>query len=129
MFASMRENITFDRGAILVLALIFISFAVSCGYTSFAGHTSSSAVSCSDVLLLTSINHAPMKGAMAMLGLMLLFLAAAGSLLKGNKMSSFVAESIPSRIVSVQKIYNPVLSAIRKGILHSQIYNPAFLRS
>lgn len=128
MFGDIREKLTSNRWAISALVLIFILFAISCGYAPLAGHTSDPAISCNDALVFTNINRALMKGVMAILGFAMLLLAVASSLLRGDKISNPAVKSTPSRIVSFQKIYDPVLLAIRKGILHSQIYNSSLIK-
>ncbi|MCH7759720.1 hypothetical protein IID20_05185 [Patescibacteria group bacterium] len=115
----------------VILGLIFILFVVVmfCGHIQLFSHSTSSSVSaeCNKTIFLTGYLSTRNNG---ILYLLIFSFIALAVLIKGrldrrrqdtvqdHPQFSFlnIAQFIP-------KLYNPILKALRRGILHTQIYN------
>jgi len=115
----------------VVLGLVFVLFmlVLFCGHIQAVNHsTGAEGTECSRSLLLA--NYIPTKDSGLFLSLLLFSFIALALLIKSSmsfRQNSGIIFRPPLTYLKVAqlipKLYNPILEALRRGIIHSQIYN------
>lgn len=136
MTLNSATNALFSRKPVILgLALVFLALALSCGFAQSADHPKpAEGIACNRTVQL--VNYIPTKDGLS-LGILFLSLIGFAFLIKriiDNRHSPITNLSfsfIKTKIKESQflaKLYNPILEALRKGILNPQIYNLAVIR-
>jgi len=122
---------------IVILGLVFVllMLVLFCGYIQSANHSAGGeGAICSRSLLLA--NYISVKNSSLLLSVLFFSFVVLALLIKSiiNLRQGFDApfrQSITFLKIaqSIPKLYNPILKALRRGILHSQIYNFALISS
>lgn len=108
--------------AALGLIFVFLAAVLFCGHFQVLGDLNLAGglgIECSQVMLLGS--SAFLKGHMGFWGLLLTSFVVLAALIIRSKGQLSLGFLKISQIIS--KLFNPLLEALRRGILHSQIYN------
>lgn len=116
---------------ILVSVFFFILFAVSpCSQFLSTGHVASSdhALECNVVHFVNSSSTRDIFMLVSLvLSLAILFSVRATTLISASlDVIQYIYRHLLSRALIVHKLFNSILHAFRKGILHTQIYNTTF---
>lgn len=119
------------KSVLLGLVFVLLALTLSCGYIQTTSHSASAdGIECSRSVFLT--NYIPTKESGLFLSILFFSLIALALLIKDGLRSRrhLNVSPNPSLIFlkaaeSIHKLYNPILEALRRGILHPQIYNLA----
>lgn len=118
----------FYKSTLLVLFCALLMFVLFCGNFQAISHSSGMVVTeCSTTALFSSHNsfkdNIPFYG-MILFSFVILAIFTKINLLKQRSSSSFLFLLISQKVVQfLYKLYNPIHEALRRGILHPQIYN------
>jgi len=122
------------KPVLLGLILILLALTISCGYIQAANHSvDGEGMKCDKSWSL--VNYMPTKDEGLLLSIIFFSLIALALLIKSGLrlIWNFIDPLRPSLISlkafePISKLYNPILQALRRGILNPQIYNLAVIR-
>lgn len=117
-----------QKFVILGLVFVLLAFILSCGYVQQNSHSAATeGIECNRTPSLA--NFVSTKDSGLFLSILFLSFVALALFIKGGLRPRLHANAISPSLIflkatkSIPKIYNPILQALRRGIIQPQIYN------